>query len=500
LHKNIRILTLWFVFVVFAFISMFSLIENFANDPGLGWHMSAGQKILEQQEIPSKDPFLFFSIDRSWQVEQWLAEVIFYKLYAIGEWPLLYALFFSLYIFTFIYYVYHNLQFLTLNRIAGVMAALLCFKFAQTHFVLRPVLFSMFFCVLTYFILLNSSKSKKPIKAGSIFILLIISILWANTHPSFPLMLVLLTSFLIESAFKIENRNLFWWALLALSLTFFGTLINPYGYKLYILTYQVVTSNFISKFYQEWQPIDWISPEGQLFSISLLIILYFLITKRSYRKELGLFSFILTVLLALWSIDSRRMLVYYGIVSSYPLALALKLLLTNINHKAIKEALNNLELKEPKAILIPSLMISSTLFFIILLGQDFFKSKQVRYGPSEGRYPYKALNYIATKPEATIKVINEMDWGGFLIWNSKGKIKTFIDDRTILLGEDFYLNYFKAIKTSKDFINLAKNNEADYIILDNKREIVEDFKLHYSDSVVYNDEIATIIQINHEKQ
>ena len=31
-----------------------------------------------------------------------------------------------------------------------------------------------------------------------------------------------------------------------------------------------------------------------------------------------------------------------------------------------------------------------------------------------------------------------MEYGGFLVWQSDMKIKSFIDDRSILLGEDFY--------------------------------------------------------------
>ena len=76
-------------------------LDNFADDPGVGWHLRAGEFIAVYRQIPDYDPFLFSETPRRWISDQWFSDLVFYVLKDAGGWPLLYGTLICLYLLTY---------------------------------------------------------------------------------------------------------------------------------------------------------------------------------------------------------------------------------------------------------------------------------------------------------------------------------------------------------------------------------------------------------------
>jgi hypothetical protein len=71
--------------VVLCLLSLITVqMDNFAMDPGVGWHLAAGRYVISQGEIPRVDPFLSSPQPRPWIADQWLGSTLLYALIRAG--------------------------------------------------------------------------------------------------------------------------------------------------------------------------------------------------------------------------------------------------------------------------------------------------------------------------------------------------------------------------------------------------------------------------------
>ncbi|NLF25614.1 MAG: hypothetical protein GX589_08180, partial [Deltaproteobacteria bacterium] len=187
--------------VLIAFLSLVLVqMQNFAQDPGVGWHLSTGQHVFSTGEIPRVDSFLASSSPRPWVADQWLGSTFLYALFKSGSWPMVYASLTLIYLLTYAAILYGVLARLSGSYIAASLAAIYAFKIGQLHFIMRPVMLSFpLFAAVTGFVyvLYHALKSASGAQAATSFRyaavgLPLIFALWSNVHPSFVLGLGLL--------------------------------------------------------------------------------------------------------------------------------------------------------------------------------------------------------------------------------------------------------------------------------------------------------------------
>ncbi len=413
-------------------------LTNFADDPGLGWHLLTGEWILSYSQIPRIDPFLAGETPRTWISDQWLADIILYIAQNYLGWEMLYALCASLFVFIFFGLGDRLCRQSQVGIIASAFACALAFKAAQVHFILRPVLFSHLFFALVLVVLRQEKRC-------GMYILPALFLVWCNLHPGFVLGL------LCVGVFAVLRRRfvLFFICLLA-------TFVNPYSYRLHGSILALGQSSYFMQLHAEWQPMSLLSFEGWIWSLLTVSVLF------SLKKKSGYFDFCVAIIFALWSLRSIRVFPYYALTAIVPLAYTF----SEIGKYFLKDAFQdpvNRRVSFPVTV-VCLLMLTATFFAKRV---PFFDGD---YGPSKIEYPYTALDQILSQAPKNEKIFSVPEWGGFIAWYSRGRLKPFIDDRNTLIGEEFYQNYLQAFQTPEKFHFLTTQLSPGVFLLPNNEK------------------------------
>ena len=504
--------------VAVSFLSLVAVqLNNFAQDPGVGWHLSTGEYVLTEGRIPREDPFLHSTLPRPWIADQWLGSTFLYALFEAGSWPLLYAVLTVIYLATYAGVLYRGLCVRSGSCVAASLGAMFAFKIGQIHFILRPVMFSFLFFAVTVTVLQRLYKAHKNgdlDPALSCFRRAIIGLpllfaVWANVHPSFVLGLgvvgllplsILLDRLVLRLPGDGHCGIRFWLLFAACCL---ATLINPYGYELHESIAWLSQSKFAMSYYMEWQALDFHGFEGRLFEFPLLIIAVMLLIGRPALLGWRFFDVLPLLAFAHFSLGAVRMLPFFGIVA----ALSLAECFVNLGHAAfwehskklsrLRRAFGNIESREKRSTKGYFLLAVLSLFLVgdaVLSGRVL--GFEGGFGPRAESYPFKALEALKKSAfDAPAVVANRMDWGGFVTFYGGGKIRAIIDDRTAMLGEEFYREYFEKMRPGADWQGYLANTGATHVLLESKSRLADEIKKSGHFPVFYEDELAVVFEI-----
>lgn len=206
-----------------------------ASNPDLFWHLSAGRWIVENLQVPRADFLSFTRAGAAWHDFEWLAQVLYYGVYAVagfgGLWALktvLLALAAALF-----------LSAVPLERRPAWLVAWAACMLTRSD--VRPELFSLIFFTAL------STRALGAAAVGGLFAL------WSNLHAGFIFGLPLLLT---------RPR------LLAAALA--GSLVNPYGWGPYKAALEHANVAYIG----EWQPASLLNHYQWPFWALLALYLY----------------------------------------------------------------------------------------------------------------------------------------------------------------------------------------------------------------------------------
>ena len=166
------------------------------------WHIATGRYIVETKTIPDKDPFSFVNnLEENKNINParekvvlksyWLSQVLFYKIYDVfndkGMIILRSLILFSTVFLIFCWFRRNKVSFYIIYPLVFIV-------FCQTmrHAGERPVLFTILFSVLIFFILDDFKQRKSKL----LFLLIPLMLLWANMHGGFILGIIFILAFI----------------------------------------------------------------------------------------------------------------------------------------------------------------------------------------------------------------------------------------------------------------------------------------------------------------
>lgn len=492
---------------------------NFADDPGVGWHLKNGQVIAETWRVPRFDTFLSSAAPRVWISDQWLSDLLFYFLYETASWQLLYATIFSLFIITFFVLLYRLSASRTTSFLAASIATLLAFKLSQIHYILRPVTFSIVAFAVLWTVLLQinstpSSVGEKTVSGISLkhFLLMpFLFLLWSNLHPAFVLGLFVLIVYsggiLVQLIYAPEccAKDVFRLVrpyLLLTVLCCLATIFNPYGTDLHRSIFLLGSSSYFMRLNTEWLPLSLDEYSGRLFLVMVVVIANAVFFCRGSGRWRW-FELLLIAVFAIKSCYAARFLPFFAIISAPVLADSLCLigrsrLLARIpGFLRIAVAFERFEKMEADSgrgkLLVSALMV--LVFLSVFVRGDLFLYRGP-YGPNSEKYPYKAVEFILNEVSGDVVVSATPNWGGFLTWQGQGKIKPVIDDRNILLGEDAYKAYFAAMCVGGSWERYIRANRVDFLMIESFREkFVASLRNSGQFEIMYQDKVAILLRV-----
>jgi hypothetical protein len=461
---------------------IFFQLENFADDPGVGWHLKTGEFIASFLQIPDYDPFLSYGQSRAWVSDQWFADLCFHLLYRGGGWPLLYGILTVVYLSTYFGLLYTGVARQSGSLIAATIGAFFAFKIGQLHFILRAAMIGFLFFVITYRIVYTLHArflNNQGVSKRFYLVVPLLFCLWANCHPSFALGLVLISflplSLVLDHFFlaRVVTRHSIGGALMIVALAFFATIVNPYGIELHESITALSKSSYFMNLHEEWQSPNFKEFEGQLFLLIMGTVLTGAFLGGSDKLRWGFFEYLLVGTFAYFGLTAVRMLPFFGIALSVPVAQALcnlrncTVCVPGGKFAHLPNLFRHVEEREASS---GRGLGALALVVIAICSYAAFRGAVPlytgSYGPSSERYPYGALTALNMQSEVIHPVVAAgPEWGGFITFQGREGMRAIIDDRNTLLGEDFYKSFYAHLKPGASVVSYLQGLGSTHLLL-----------------------------------
>jgi len=395
----------WCVVAIFGLAVLCYLLliaGGLLRDPDSYWHIVVGRQIWESGEMPRHDALSHSHAGAPWIAKEWLSQLLLFGAHALAGWRgvvLLTTASAALALALLLAFLLRRLR-----PTVALALVLLVVPLAAGQFVARPHIF--FFPLLVLWVggLLDAVERERPPSAW----LLLIVVLWANLHASFPIALVLAALFAAEAVLTApvggHGRLAMRWFLFGLG-GLAAMVVTPYGFEPLLLSIVMFGTNDAVQFIQEWRPFR---PEAmQWFAIVGLLGGFVAIAARR-----GNLLRLLPVIPCTWLMFRYvRFGGLFAVVSAMSVAGPLARSFPAIGLPPRDGS------AKPRRITLAALLL--------LAGGAACLTVLNRVSPIAEITPAAALR-AARDAGASGPVFNAHDFGGFLIWSG---VPTFIDGR-----------------------------------------------------------------------
>ncbi len=494
-----RLFSVTTVVIVVAYLSLYLLqMANFADDPGVGWHLKTGEFVWSSGTPPRVDPFLATE-RRTWIADQWLSDLVFFVGYRVGGWGLLYKMLAGVWLVTFFGILFRAVRIQVGSVLASLVTVLLAFKCAQVHFILRPVVFSVL-CFASAFVVAREFSRRESVPARVMVVpggfLVGLFALWSNVHPAFVLGLMIVLTIPIARMLDGKRRRdeFLSFTILAL-LCVLGSCLNPYGMVLHESIVALGRSSYFLSLNSEWLPPNLESFEGIMLVTFVTVPIVALLVSPAFRGRIGWFDLLSSGFLAFQAFGSVRFLPFAAIACAFPFAIALRSLAEEVGGVAVMRlsarCVRSLEQREKQ-----SFKGEITACCCAVLGLVFSNLMPLpeRLGPQEARYP-RAIAEVLRSDAPEGVVLASPDWGGFLTANLYPAFKAVIDDRNTLIGEQLYREYFQSLESFEALSALVERFHVTHLIIPRKSPVGEALASETRWAILLDDGKSLVVRV-----
>jgi hypothetical protein len=435
------------------------------------WHLKMGQVIAATRSIPRVDIFSFTASGHPFVVQNWLAELIFYWTYTVGDLPLIVFLTSMLTLCGFLLIYQLCLKATSQVRLCALLGLLAAIG---NYSLSRPQVFSFALFAAFYYVLACYRERRHDL----LWCLPVLMALWVNLHGAFVLGLGLIALYIVcESCRRfidpsridaldfVEIRRL----LLVFAFCGAATLLNPETYKVYDYIRTVVSDRASQQFVFEWQPPRINNVLGILFFFApfFLGVLTFIFarTKPDLTETALFFGFGIFGLMAIRNVGWFAA-VAYPILARYLPTVDLGPLFPLRRFRLAARVFNGLENPNPER---PghsrfNLVLLSVAFLALVMESPWIRPVLKNASLIDAQTPVGAVNFIE-QHGLTGHIFHPQIFGDYLIWRLWPKQKSFFDGRVHLFGEDIARQGLGLLHDSHWEEMLAKWN-IQYLLLD----------------------------------
>ncbi|MEQ1789173.1 MAG: hypothetical protein ABL857_01885 [Rickettsiales bacterium] len=461
-----------------SFIAIYATGSPILQDNDMGWHIMAGDLIRNTGEIPLHDSWSFSGSEQIWYNISWLWDIILSFVHEkVGVQ--------GLFIFTvacpalLVALLLASIQ----KRVELGINALIFIGMISTYCMLefatgRPQIIGMFFALFFHHIL---HSSRKNINDWMLFLLPLIMILWVNIHGSFFAGFIIIGAYGLEAIYS-KNRAWVLKLLLIGVLCIVAALVNPYG--IHIITAVTRTLNtVVAKYVVEWQPFVF----GKVMGASLWLLVFIGFSDLR-AKNIPIADKILAVIWVIAVLSSVRNIAMLVVLGAPYIAANLppddeK----DSNTRKLSVWINDLRFSPIIMAAIPLTMIVSY-FLLPVLGAEHYLEKA-------DKSPMPAINYVMQN-YAGKRVLNDYDYGGRIIYETKGELPIFTDGRAgTVYSEKILTDFLSLVNMDDDWQKNIEPYKIDVIMLGNGHNFVKAYERGlYNDAweKTFSDEVASV--------
>ena len=179
--------------LVFLFGRMEGLV-NLLADGDTGWHIRTGQWILSAHSVPYRDLFSFSKPNSVWYAWEWLSDVLFAGLNAIGGLAAvaLFAIVLLAAVFTMVFRMARRKS----NAVVAVVVVMVAMAASSVHWLARPHMFTLLFVAIFANALDRVREGHTKIAGIPWLVLLpVMTVVWTNLHGGFLVGVVMVAIF-----------------------------------------------------------------------------------------------------------------------------------------------------------------------------------------------------------------------------------------------------------------------------------------------------------------
>lgn len=284
-------------------------------DPDLGWHLRCGQEIWQGNLFCHRNDFSLLLVGYEWPNHFWLYEALLYPVYRLaGHWGL-----------TVLGAVVSGGAFLWLIRAwkgpdwakLAALPVVIFLSWGVLNLGVRGQIAGFFFFCLVLYLLVKRAHlqdvshlrgDRKGLLGGGW--LFLVMQLWANTHGSVILGVILLGAFGFREFQKRGYK--FSPDILVYPLSGLMTLVNPFGWRIYEDAWRHFAGVNLANLIAEWVPPP---PSYQAIILIIAGITAGLVFAK--RKKVGVWQTPLLLVFAIAALKARRQVPHFAAISAY---------------------------------------------------------------------------------------------------------------------------------------------------------------------------------------
>jgi len=455
-------------------------------DGDTGWHIRAGEFVLDHGYVPDHDLFSYSKPGQTWYAWEWLSDVIFALLHR--AWGLKAIVFLSgVLIIGSVAVLLSHMIWRGANFFVALPLALLTVGVSAVHYLARPHVFTLFLLPVCLWLL--DRDRDRPSRA--VWLLIPIAALWTNLHGGYMALIACLGLLVVAIAAECVPDWLAGRRPAALpALGRYGmlaggcaaaTLVNPFGYRLHLHIASYLQSDFIQEVVQEFQsPIF----RGEsMRQLELFLFAGLLAVGVAWLRPLGRrgrdFAAMLWVLYwAHQSLTSVRHATIYVLVAAPFVATVLS--------GAIDGWVATQPRKSSAAILTklgrdlaPKFRQVSVWVVLFLAVLPLIDSERMKW-PADfppNKFPLALLHRHKELLTAR-RVLTTDQWGDYLIYQSYPRQRVFIDGRSDFYGAELGREYLHLLSGDLDWETILNRYRFDVVLAPRQWPLVALLKLH----------------------
>lgn len=397
------------------------------QDPGTYWHIAVGRIIIEQHIIPIHDPFSYTKSGTLWSSHEWASEVLTAIVYSTFGWPGL--IFLTAFCGASAFVLFAEALLRSLEPRWVLVGVILAVPMAVPHVLARPHSFALPLMVLWVAELAQARDEERPPS----YWLLPIMLLWANCHGGYTIGLLIAAMFageaVITTSPPLRRTAFLQWAKFG-ALALFASMLTADGPSGLLFTVDTVGSRTTMAWIQEWGPLNFQYFQPMEMWLFGLIFLGLTLGVRLPCTRIAM----LLVLIHL-GLAHVRFVEVVALLGPLIIAGSLGAELGRLDYAAAPRLRtpSGAATKSLPAIGIAMLAVTSLAITAALFERRLDRS-------DDSVTPTSALAAVE-KFGPCANMLNHMRFGGYLIFRG---IRTFIDDRTTMYGDEFLSAYIDA--------------------------------------------------------
>jgi hypothetical protein len=414
-----------------ALVVVLCFIPQWGNDFWL--QARIGRWIVENGHIPRTVLFPFTEVrDNAFNVHEWLPSILFHGLDSTLGYDRLILVLGTAGLLLF-GGVFLSVRQLTGSHAWALALALVAMANASYRHVLRPELIAL---VLTVALLYLLATVRDGRGAARLWWVVPIGVVWANSHGSFILGVMVCSAFAAGEGAEALWRHwtaLKWAALregwkaarayvLAAVAMGVGSLFNPLGLQLWEFVFTLSASEVTKFAIYEWQPT--LSPGFMsdrpfaIFVFACLLTATVMVWQRNRLRPTSVLLFLLFLAMALTRL---RHVVFFGFAAAVVCAMVIG--------------------RDKRPRLERGILAGALLFAVLGTGLA------VQYGNARGSYPFHSPSHNFSEPMVSVlgskalsgNVFNSYELGAELIYRAYPRLKPSIDSRIDSYGDEYFM-------------------------------------------------------------